>query len=105
MAGVDAMTAATRSRGSAVLTVGFGMAVAMWAVGYVGRLPAVLLPSPALLVLFLLCLLAGGYVAGRFAAQGIRKAAVAGRLGLKTSGFSLPRPRNTTSGGRCARSG
>ena len=31
-------------RKEAALTAGFGVAVAMWAVGYVGRLPAILLP-------------------------------------------------------------
>jgi len=48
-----------------LLTVGFGTTVAMWSMGYLGRLPAVLLPSPVLLVLLLVCVLGGGFVAGR----------------------------------------
>jgi len=51
--------------GAAMLTVGFGTAVAMWAVGYLGRLPAVLLPSPLILVLVLAVLFAGGLYLGR----------------------------------------
>jgi cytochrome c oxidase assembly protein subunit 15 len=64
----------------AVLAVGFGTAVAMWAVGYVGRLPAVLLPSPLLLALLLGCLVGGGIVLGRYAAAGWRLGAAAGLL-------------------------
>ena len=48
-----------------VLTVAFGTTVAMWAAGYVARLPAVLAPSPLVLVLLLGCLFGGGYVLGR----------------------------------------
>ena len=48
-----------------LLTVGFGTTVAMWSMGYLGRLPAVLLPSPVLLLLLLACVLGGGFVAGR----------------------------------------
>jgi len=48
-----------------VLTVAFGTTVAMWAAGYVARLPAVLAPSPLVLALLLACLLGGGYVLGR----------------------------------------
>ena len=50
MASVRAVVPVTE-RGSSVLTVGFGSAVAMWAVGYLSRLPAVMLPSPILLFL------------------------------------------------------
>ncbi len=66
--------------GSGVLAVGFGTSVAMWAVGYVGRLPPVALPSPALLVLFLLCLLGGGWYAGRYTRDGWRAGLRAGLL-------------------------
>jgi cytochrome c oxidase assembly protein subunit 15 len=65
-------------RGSSVLTVGFAAAVAMWASGYVCRLPAVLAPSPVLLVLMLACLLGGGWVLGRYARLGWRHGAMAG---------------------------
>jgi cytochrome c oxidase assembly protein subunit 15 len=67
-------------RGSGVLTVGFGSAVAMWAVGYVGRLPAVLAPSAMLLVLMLVCLLAGGWLLGRYAGLGWRHGGLAGLI-------------------------
>jgi cytochrome c oxidase assembly protein subunit 15 len=67
-------------RGSSVLAVGFGITVAMWGVGYVGRLPAVQLPSPLILFLLLLCLLAGGVALGRHAGRGWRYGAIAGGL-------------------------
>ena len=67
-------------RGPSVLTVGFGAAVGMWAVGYVSRLPGVMLPSPVLLALVLTCLLAGGWVLGRYAGLGWRHGALAGLL-------------------------
>ena len=65
-------------RGSSVVTVGFGSAVAMWAVGYLGRLPVVMLPSPLLLTLMLACLLAGGWVLGRYGGLGWPHGALAG---------------------------
>jgi len=61
-----------------VLTVGFGSAVAMWAVGYLSRLPAVQLPSPVLLALVLACLGGGGWALGRYANLGWRHGAAAG---------------------------
>jgi len=67
-------------RGPSVLTVGFGAAVGMWAVGYVSRLPGVMLPSPLLLGLVLSCLLVGGWVLGRYAGLGWRYGALAGLL-------------------------
>jgi len=54
-----------------VLSLGFGTAVAMWTVGYVGHLPAVQWPSPLLLVLMLACLLGGGFTAGRLTGRGL----------------------------------
>ncbi|HVP13309.1 MAG TPA: hypothetical protein VMV94_19200 [Phycisphaerae bacterium] len=51
---------------SDVLAVGFGTTVAMWATAYVCRLPSVSASSRALLFLLLLCLGAGGFVAGRY---------------------------------------
>ena len=56
--------------GADVLALGFGTAVAMWAVGYLGRLPAVMAPAAALFGLFLVCLLAGGFLAGRLTGRG-----------------------------------
>ena len=61
-----------------VLTVGFGSAVAMWAAGYLSRLPAVQLPSPVLLALVLACLGGGGWALGRYANLGWRHGAAAG---------------------------
>jgi cytochrome c oxidase assembly protein subunit 15 len=49
-----------------ILTLGFGTTVAMWAIGYVCRIPPVWVPSWVLLVLFLVCLASGGFVAGRY---------------------------------------
>jgi len=63
-----------------VLTVGFGTTVAMWAVGYVGRLPELLLPSPTLLVLLLACAVGGGIVSGRHLGADLRAAATAGSI-------------------------
>lgn len=52
--------------GAAALTLGFGATVAMWALGYVGRLPGFLeLPPPVLGVGFLILFLAAGALAGR----------------------------------------
>jgi len=62
----------------AVVTGGFATTVAMWAVGYLGRLPAVMMPSPLVLVLLLGCLLAGGYALGRASGGGWKAGAAAG---------------------------
>jgi len=50
----------------------------MWALGYLGRLPVVLISSPALLVLMLVCLFVGGWFLGRYAGLGWRHGALAG---------------------------
>ena len=65
---------------SSILALGFGTTVAMWAVGYVGRLPTVLAPSPLVLVLMLACLVGGGYLTGRIAGGGAREGAIVGAL-------------------------
>jgi cytochrome c oxidase assembly protein subunit 15 len=65
---------------SGVVTVGFGTTVAMWAVGYFCRLPAILLPSPLVLVLLLGCLFGGGYVLGRASGTGWMIGAAAGLI-------------------------
>jgi cytochrome c oxidase assembly protein subunit 15 len=63
-----------------VLAIGFGTTVAMWAVGYLARLPLVLAP-PALVLLFLLAILAaGGAVAGRRGSRGVIGGAMSGGL-------------------------
>ncbi|MFI5166182.1 MAG: COX15/CtaA family protein [Thermoanaerobaculales bacterium] len=58
------------SRGSAVLALGFGTSVAMWMVGYLCRIPPVVVPSWALAAGLLLCLFAGGVLAGRLTEAG-----------------------------------
>jgi len=77
---VDTQQSFEPVRGSSVLAAGFGTTVAMWGVGYVGRLPAVQLPSPIILFLLLLCLLVGGIALGRHAGRGWRHGAIAGGL-------------------------
>ena len=73
-------TLPAEQRSSSVLTAGFGAAIAMWAIGYFGRLPMALLPGPLLLVLFLACQLGGGWVVGRLAGLGWRHGAVTGLI-------------------------
>jgi heme A synthase len=69
------------SRGAGdVLAIGFGTSVAMWAIGYVARLPVVLAPPAVVLVLMLLALLAGGFLAGSRGPRGVRGGAYAGAL-------------------------
>ena len=69
------------SRGAGdVLAIGFGTTVAMWAVGYLARLPVVLAPPALVFVLMLLALFAGGFVAGRRTSRGVRGGAYAGAL-------------------------
>jgi cytochrome c oxidase assembly protein subunit 15 len=73
-------TPAGTGLGSGVLAIGFGTTVAMWAVGYVGRLPAVLLAPPVLLAMLVVCLLAGGVLVGRWTGGGWRAGLCAGLL-------------------------
>jgi cytochrome c oxidase assembly protein subunit 15 len=69
-----------------IVTAGFGTTVAMWAVGYFCRLPAILMPSPIVLVLLLGCLFGGGYVLGRV---GGASAFAGGAAGLVTGVLNL----------------
>lgn len=57
------------NKGADLLALGFGTTVAMWACGYVCRLPFVAGPNWLLMILFLVCLLLGGVVAGRYAGR------------------------------------
>jgi cytochrome c oxidase assembly protein subunit 15 len=59
------------TRNADILAIGFGTTVAMWGVAYVCRLPPPAVPSSVLLVLLLVCLLAGGFVAGRYTRRGV----------------------------------
>jgi cytochrome c oxidase assembly protein subunit 15 len=52
----------------------------MWAVGYVGRLPALQLPSPLLLVLMLAVMVGGGLFLGRHRVGGFREGVFAGAI-------------------------
>ena len=65
---------------SFVLATGFGTTAAMWTVGYVCRLPAVMSPSATVLALMLAALLAGGFVAGRLTGAGFLAGAATGAL-------------------------
>lgn len=68
------------NKGSDMLALGFGTTVAMWAVAYLCRLPAVVAPSPLLMCLLLACLVGGGFVAGRHTERGVRGGLFAGLL-------------------------
>jgi len=61
------------------LTAGFGTVAAMWATGYVGRLPGVQAPPRLLGLLFLGITVAGGAVAGRWSTRSL---AAGARTGL-----------------------
>jgi cytochrome c oxidase assembly protein subunit 15 len=63
-----------------ILALGFGTSVAMWAVGYVCRMPPAVVPGWLLLSLMLACLVVGGLLAGRYASRGWRGGAYAGLL-------------------------
>jgi len=74
-------TSAEGSRGAGdILAVGFGTTVAMWAIGYLARLPVVLAPPAIVLSCLLLTLVAGGYLAGSRGTRGARGGAYAGAL-------------------------
>lgn len=62
------------------LALGFGTTVAMWAIGYVSRVPPAVVPSGVLLFLLLLCQLAGGWCAGRYTSGGARAGLWAGGI-------------------------
>jgi cytochrome c oxidase assembly protein subunit 15 len=73
-------TAASRTGGiTPVVVYGFGITVAMWAVGYLCRLPVIMAPAPVLFAGLLIALLAGGYLAGRGTGSA-RTGALAGLL-------------------------
>lgn len=78
--------AAPPSLAPATVTLGFGAAVAMWALGYVGRLPDFLeLPPSVLGVGFMVCFFVAGALAGRWTgrlAVGAGAGAIAGAINL-----------------------
>lgn len=65
---------------SAVLALGFGTTTALWAIGYLCRLPAILAPSALVLGLMVGCLVCAGFLAGRRTGAGVRAGAAAGAL-------------------------
>ncbi len=75
-----------RSFGSPILAVGFGVTVAMWTVGYLAHLPIVGAPPWVTLGGLVVCVLAGGFVFGRFAGRGFGAAAV---TALVSAGVNL----------------
>lgn len=95
MTGMTAAAAPTSL--GAYVAFGFGTTVAMWALGYVGRLPAVQLPSPLLLSLLLACLFAGGVLLARNVRGGWRAGAqvglISGTVNLLVLGSFLGGPR------------
>jgi len=70
----------TASASGEVLALGFGTSVAMWFLGYLCRMPAAPAPSWVLGLGLLVCLAAGGAVAGRTSGGGWRNGAAVGLL-------------------------
>jgi heme A synthase len=54
-----------------LLAIGFGTTVAMWAVGYVGWMPLCQIRPPVFVTGMLVCLVAGGWIAGRYTRRGV----------------------------------
>lgn len=80
-----ARTAGARAAGGArdrawLPALAFGVTVAMWAIGYVCRIPPAWVPAPLLVALLVACVVAGGYAAARYAAAGVRGGAAVGLL-------------------------
>jgi cytochrome c oxidase assembly protein subunit 15 len=85
--------------GSRTLAIGFGTTVAMWAAGYVCRLPFVMAPSALVLALVVACQLGGGFVAGRHGGSwraGILPALLSSVLNLLVLGSLLSGDRPNT---------
>lgn len=59
-----------RSGGADVLALAFGTTVAMWTVGYIGRLPAVSAAPSLVGMVMLAVLLTGGFLTGRLTGRG-----------------------------------
>jgi cytochrome c oxidase assembly protein subunit 15 len=70
---------APRRDPGAVLALGFGTTVGMWAAGYILRLPWIQAPSAFVALVMLVLLAGGGFLAGRFS-SGWRTGALAGLL-------------------------
>ncbi len=60
-----------KSHGQAdILAIGIGTTIAMWTIGYLGRMPPATLPSKWVFQLMLTCMLCGGFAAGRYTGRG-----------------------------------
>jgi cytochrome c oxidase assembly protein subunit 15 len=59
-------------RSGGILTFGFGTTVAMWTCAYLCRIPPAVVPSHVLLPAMLVCMLCGGFLAGRYTNLGWR---------------------------------
>jgi cytochrome c oxidase assembly protein subunit 15 len=77
-----------------VLCAGFGIAAAMWAVGFLTHLPGAAVPGGVVLVLLLLVVFIGGWLAGRSSERpawtGLFGGGLAGVLNLLVLGGLLP---------------
>ncbi len=62
----------------AFLALGFGTTVAMWTVGYLCRLPAIMAPGWFLLLAMVICLVGGGIATVRFTSSSPKGGAVTG---------------------------
>jgi len=76
------MDTSDRDRAGPILVYGFGITVAVWAVGYVCRLPLVLAPPELLAPLLVLVVPVGGYLAARATGR-------LGHIGLAESAWML----------------
>jgi heme A synthase len=65
---------------SSILATGFGTTVAMWAIGYICRIPPAVVPSWLLLLLLLAALFAGGWVSGGLTGRGAKAGLATGLL-------------------------
>jgi len=87
-----------RTHRAAALVCGFGATTAMWAAGYVARLPAVDAPGGVLFAALVVCLLGGGWVAGGLtgsARAGVFAGLVSSLLNLLILGSLLASPSGT----------
>lgn len=75
-------TSAAADRRAELLAFAFGSSTAMWALAYLSRLAAPLVPPWLLFLLLLVCLLAGGWLTGRVGGSAARGAAVGGLASL-----------------------
>jgi len=85
------MNSSREERSSQDFAVGFSTSVAMWAIGYVAMMRPGVVAGEALFALILATALAGGFIAGKFAAGGSLGAGAAhgARAGLCSAAANL----------------